>query len=323
MTQLAGLAEAPATSSREGTQFPRHGLFYGTHPPAYQTPVVLGELSGIADEAVTPVPSWTAPHAFFITQTVSPTLAGQADIRLHQFVVELEKSFPLTPPRVISTLQAGSFSRSVALGAIRDTDVAVLFVPTGEDVTVSAWQKLRDALSPLRAASAAVLELIDEQLRSATKTDDSSEHVGLAAVAWLERVLQLSRPVILRMGGVPESTFYAWQKSPGSAVRTPSVARLLRLQAHVGLLADALGIESVRTWIMSGHRLERLQADEDTFGGVWDDADELMTPRLAIRGRKRMRLEDYRAGSEVTDSPPDVDLPPVMGARKAPATPTK
>jgi len=66
-----------------------------------------------------------------------------------------------------------------------------------------------------------------------------TNHAGLAAVARLVDVLGLSRPTILRMGGVPTSTFfYAWQKSPHAVLRTPTVTRLLRLQAQVAILDE-------------------------------------------------------------------------------------
>ena len=64
------------------------------------------------------------------------------------------------------------------------------------------------------------------------------------------------------MGGVPESTFYAWQKSPRSAVRTSSVARLIRLQAQIGLLAEALGPDVAKAWVLPGDRLSKLQGDD-------------------------------------------------------------
>jgi hypothetical protein len=79
-------------------------------------------------------------------------------------------------------------------------------------------------------------------------------HAGLAAVSRLVDILGLIRPTILRMGGVPSSTFYAWQNNPNAVIRTPTISRLLRLQAQIAILDEALGRERMRAWVLSAAR---------------------------------------------------------------------
>jgi hypothetical protein len=129
--------------------------------------------------------------------------------------------------------------------------------------------------------------------------------------------LGLTRPTILRMAGVPESTFYSWQKNPSADIRTPSVSRLLRLQAQVGLLAEALGVDRTRSWILSGDRFERLQGDEAAFAGAMSEAAEALAPALQLSPRRRMRAKDYEASEPERGDRADHPLPRWPGASKS------
>lgn len=314
MSQL--LEESSATSTRLGTRLPRPGLFIGRRPPAYRSSIVIGGPLEAETTNETPFFSWTEARTLGIQQTVSPTLAA-TNLRVDHFVVQVNTSFPLTPPSLASeALRSGSFVRGVPLRAIRETDVAFLVVTPRPGATESAWQHFRVALAPLRAAPTAVLEMIGEQLREREHRSDPVQHIGLDAVSWLERILHVARPAILKMGAVSESTFYAWQKSPSSSVRTPTVVRLLRLQAQIGLLMDAIGPEGLRQWLMTGNRFDRLQADDESFNSVWAEADRDFDSRSRITGRRRMHVEDYTGGPEPPEAGPDVDLPPTLSARR-------
>jgi hypothetical protein len=120
------------------------------------------------------------------------------------------------------------------------------------------------------------------------------------------------------MGGVPESTFYAWRKNPRSIVRTPSVTRLLRLQAQVGLLDEVLGREGLRAWLLSSDRLSKLQGDDATFAQVLTEAEEALTGALRIASRPRMRVEDYEFAAEQPADNPVPEFSSWPGASKLP-----
>jgi hypothetical protein len=132
--------------------------------------------------------------------------------------------------------------------------------------------------------------------RRGDNTVAQTKHVGLAAVARLGDALGLSRPTILRIGGVPTSTFYAWQKSPHTALRTPTVTRLLRLQAQVAILDEALGRDRMRAWVLEADRLDKLQGDEAEFAQVLAEARTALAEATRIRPRPRMCRADYATG---------------------------
>lgn len=152
-------------------------------------------------------------------------------------------------------------------------------------------------MAPLLASSEAILETINSEMEKEKKSSQSL-HAGLSAVEWLTDLLGLTRPTILRMGGVPESTFYAWQKNPQSIVRTPTVTRLLRLQAQIGVLVHALGRDGLNSWLHSRDRINRLQGDDATFGQTLAEAEEALAPLTRIAPRRRMRPEDYNFGTQ-------------------------
>src|SRR5215472_10816626 len=229
---LRHISEPTVTkSSSKGTVLPRSGVFWGVHVPQSHRAVVVGELaSSSADE--TPIRVWLEPHRHLTKQT-SLVLIGTGRMRLADFEIDLDAiSTGAYMDQTLSRFATGPYSSTMAPNVIRDVDVACAFFPRWGDLTESPWRRLRHALAPLRTE--AILEAIRTELEQDTANPHQSRHAGLAAVAWLTRMLELSRPTILRMGGVPESTFYAWQKNPQSVVRTPSVSRLLRLQAQVG-----------------------------------------------------------------------------------------
>jgi len=260
-----------AISDAQGTTLPRYGFFLGVRAPRYRTPVINGELPGTFSSSETWVRSWLDPCECQTTQTsLASTSAGQL----------LTESWP-----------------QADLSVIRSTDVAYVFVSGWDDPTDSPWRELRRTLAPLRATSDALLEDINDTLEHEREISARTEHAGLAAVARLVDVLGLNRPTILRMGGVPASTFYAWQKNPHSVIRTPTVTRLLRLQAQVAILDEALGRERMRAWILSAERFDKLQGDEAAFGQVLAEAKAALADATRIMPRPRMRRADYASGA--------------------------
>jgi len=311
-----------ATSSPRGTVLPRSGVFWGVRAPQRHPAVVIGEFSSSwANE--TQIRGWLEPHVHPVEQTSSAHLQ-MGHLRLANFEIDLNATSSGIYGDVTSSRFApGSYRQATALRFIREVDVACAFVPQCDDLTESPWRTLRNALAPLRVSSAAVLEAIRTELEQDEVNSDQSRHAGLAAVAWLTRVLELSRPTILRMGGVPESTFYAWQKNPQSIVRTPTVSRLLRLQAQVGLLAEALGRDGLRAWLLSNDRLKRLQGDDAIFVQTLAEAEEALTAATRISPRPRMRLGDYEFDTEQVADNPAHDFPSWLGASKLPEEPAE
>jgi hypothetical protein len=308
-----------ATSSPQGTVLPRSGVFWGVHAPQYHSAVVIGEFpTSWADE--TQVRVWREPYEHLAEQT-----NFQADrLRLANFEIDLDRtSTGIFGDPTSSQFTTGSYPQATVYHFIRDADVACAFVAKWEESTESPWRKLRDALAPLRAASSAVLEAIRTELEPDKANPDQPQHTGLAAVGWLTKVLGLSRPTILRMGGVPESTFYAWQKHPQSLVRTPSISRLLRLQAQAGLLAEALGLDGMKAWMLSRDRLERLQGDDATFTQTLAETEEALTAATQIAQRPRMRLGDYELDAEQPADNPTRESTNWPGASRLPEEPAE
>jgi hypothetical protein len=200
---------------------------------------------------------------------------------------------------------------------VRSTDVAYAYLSGTEELTDSPWQALRRTLQPLRAASGALLEDVHDVLQPEREVAARTRHAGLAAVARLVDVLGLNRPAILRMGGVPSSTFYAWQKSPHSVIRTPTVTRLLQLQAQVALLDEALGRDRMRAWVLAGDHFDKLQGDEAEFAVVLGEARTALTEATHISPRPRMRRADYTAARGDTAYEP-VEASGFLGAAKVP-----
>jgi hypothetical protein len=296
---------------------PRLGVFWGVRAPKYHSAVVIGEFaSSGADE--TQIRGWLEPHRHLAEQTSLVHIqAGR--LRLANFEIDLGAiSAGIYGDLLSNQFVTGSYSGTTTSRFIRDVDVACAFVPKWDDLTESPWQDFRNALAPLRTVPVAILEAIGTELKEDKATSDQSRHAGLAAVAWLTKVLGLARPTILRMGRVPESTFYAWQKNPRAMVRTRSVSRALRLQAQVGLLAEALGQDGLNAWLLSRDRLERLQGDDATFVQVLAEAEEALTAATRIAPRPRMRLEDYGFGPEQPAENPTREFPDWPGASKLP-----
>jgi hypothetical protein len=309
--------ETAATSSPQGTVLPRPGIFWGVRAPRSHSAVVLGELTG-TQAGETQIRSWFEPRWHLAEQT-SLIFIRSGLIRLADMGIDSD-AIPanMYSNQTFSQSGTGSYSRAISTDIIRDADVAYAFFPSWGDSTESPWRRLLHALAPLRSASTAVLEAIDLELEQDTVHPDQSRHAGLTAVAWLTNVLELSRPTILRMGGVPESTFYAWRKNQQSIVRTPSVSRLLRLQAQVGLLGQALGRDGLRAWLLSRDHLERLQGDDATFDQTLGEADEVLARTTQITPRRRMRLEDYEFTSEQSAGERADEFPSWPGASKLP-----
>ena len=171
-------------------------------------------------------------------------------------------------------------------------------------------------MTKLRAG--VVIEAVDDTLGRGLGTSPGERHAGLSAVARLVDVLGLRRPAVLRMAGVPESTFYAWRKNPGSVIRTSTISRLLRLQAQVAILDEALGRDRMRSWLLSADRFERLQGNDTEFARVLDEAEAAVRDTARIMPRRRMRRADYSASfaGEAEAGTPEIAVWP--GAAKIP-----
>jgi hypothetical protein len=277
-----------AVSDANGTKLPRTGYFWGVHPPRYVSSAVHGEFHGIAEDSETPVGS-----LFEMQQSQTPS--------------------SLIPPYADQLL---AFQwKSSEIPALHKTAAAAVFFPTRAGSTDSSWWEFRRAFEPLRLAADAVIEAIDDTLRRELGTSSQEKHAGLSAVARLVDVLGLRRPVILRMAGVPESTFYAWRKNPDSVIRTSTISRLLRLQAQVAILDEALGRERMRSWLLSADRFERLQGNDTEFAQVLDEAEADVRDTARIIPRRRMRRADYSASfaGETEVSAPETAVWPGAG----------
>jgi hypothetical protein len=304
-----------ATSNRQGTVLPRSGVFWGVHPPRYHSAIVIGELTSSREE--TPVRYWFEPHEHLYEQT-SLTCTQTDRVRLMNFVIDINKISSSLTDVTSRQFATGSFAQATTVDVVRDFDIARAFVPKWNDLTDSPWRTLRSALAPLLTAPEAILEAIRAELEKNRAIRRELQHPGLAAVDWLRRTLDLSRPTILRMGRVPESTFYAWQKNPNAVVRTPSVNRIWRLQAQIALLEKVLGRDDLKAWLMSRDHLERLQGDDATFMEALAEAEETVTKSTPITPRRRMRVDDYKLDAEQAAEVPSEELPNWPGASKIP-----
>ena len=267
------MSRAIATSSSSGTTLPRRGYFLGVHPPQYQAIIVASELASTQPEAKT----WSA-------------VTASND--------EAEQTAPLPLPRFGLLLEALTQTGHLPF---RTDNFAHAVVPHW-DSTDSTWQIYRRAVMPLRSTSDALDEDIRDTLECERLPDVRAEHAGLAAVSRLVDILGLSRPTILRMGGVPQSTFYAWQSNPYAAIRTPTISRLLRLQAQIAILDEALGRERTRSWALSAAHFAQLQGSEAAFTQALAEAAETLAVATRIRPRPRPRKAQYTATLEEEDS---------------------
>jgi hypothetical protein len=281
-----------ASSDALGTVLPRQGLFPSVHAPSYRIAVIEGELQDTFSASETKINGAPEPRGYWIIQTPSAsTLADQL---------------------------AMMFWPQTGLPAVRNnTDAVYAYFSDTNRSTNSPWQEVLSTIQPIRAITAdAPLEDTGDALRRERDISAQRKHAGLAAVARLAEMLDLSRPTILRMGGVPESTFYAWQKSPHSIIRTPTVSRLLRLQAQVAILDEALGRDRMRAWALSADRLNRLQGDETEFDRALAEAGRAMAEETRIRPRPAMRRTDYASSSLDAPDQPASDPSTWPGASK-------
>jgi len=264
---------ATAISNARGTTLPRLGFFPGVRAPQYQTVVVAAELASVqpGGETRSNVPALSDEAR----QTTQPSLPR---CRL------LLESLPQTGHPIV-----------------RIDDFAHAVLPDWNS-TDSPWQSFRRILMPLRSASEALDEDVRDTLKPERLPDARATHAGLAAVSRLVDILGLTRPTILRMGGVPSSTFYAWRNNPHAAIRTPTISRLLRLQAQVAILNEALGRERMRAWVLSAEHFEKLQGNEAAFTQALAEAAGALGEATRIEPQPRLRRTDYTASLDRADS---------------------
>ena len=264
---------ATAVSSPSGTTLPRRGFFFGVLPPQYKAEVVATELANARPDG----------------KTRGSTLAPDA---------EVPQVTPSPQPRwklLLETLpQTGN-------SIFRIDDFAHAVVPYWNS-TDSPWQNFRRTLLPLRSASEALDEEIRDTLKPEPFPDARTKHAGLTAVSRLVDILGLTRPTILRMADVPSSTFYAWRNNPQAVIRTPTISRLLCLQAQIAILDEALGRERTRAWVHSADHFAKLQGDDATFTQTLAEAAEAVAEATRIRPQRRMRQTDYTADLDRDDS---------------------
>jgi hypothetical protein len=307
---------AIATSNPQGTVLPRSGVFWGVRPPQYHS-AVLVDNSTYLQAHETQVRFWLEPHGHLIEQTNTRS-SPVGPLRLMNFEVDLNGAFTGHTDLTSNRFTTSPYSQMTAFGIIRKIDVACAFAPEWSDLTDSSWQNFRDAIIPLLKAPGAILEAIGSALERRNINSEQSQHTGLTAVAWLTEALGFSRPTILRMGGIAGSTFYFWRKNPQAAVRTPSVRRILQLQAQVSLLDKVLGRDALRTWILAGDHLEGLQGDDSRFAQTLAEAEEAVLTATRIAPRRRMRLEDYNFDTEQSGEAPGPGSSVWPGASKLP-----
>jgi hypothetical protein len=265
---------ATAISSAGGTTLPRLGFFLGVHAPQYQAVVVATELASAQPGGET-----------------RGSIPASGD--------EAQQTTLLSPPRCRLLLESlPQTGRPVT----RVDDFAHAVLPDWNS-TDSPWQSFRRVLMPLRSASEALDEDVRDTLKPERLPDARATHAGLAAVSRLVDILGLTRPTILRMGGVPSSTFYAWRNNPHALIRTPTISRLLRLQAQIAILDEALGRERLRAWVLSATRFEKLQGDEAAFTQILAEAADALAEATRIKPQPPLRRTDYTASLERAVSP--------------------
>jgi hypothetical protein len=262
-----------AISSAGGTTLPRPGYFLGVHAPQYHAVVVATELASAQPDGET-------------RNNIPPS--GD----------EIRQTTPLSPPRCRLLLES---LPQTGHSVMRVDDFAHVVLPDW-DSTDSPWQSFRRTLMPLRSASEALDEDVRDTLNPERLPDVRTTHAGLMAVSRLVNILGLTRPTILRMGGVPSSTFYAWRSNPHAVIRTPTISRLLRLQAQIAILDEALGRERMRAWVLSAAHFEKLQGNEAQFAQVLAEAADTLAEATRIRRQPRLRRTDYTASLDEADS---------------------
>jgi hypothetical protein len=262
-----------AISSAGGTTLPRRGFFFGVQAPQYQAVVVGTELAGAQ-------------------------LGGETPSNIPAGSDEIQQTAPFSGPRCRLLLES---LPQTGHSVIRADDFAHAVLPDWRS-TDSPWQSFRRLLMPRRAASEALDEDVRDTLKPQRLPDARATHAGLAAVSRLVAILGLTRPTILRMGGVPSSTFYAWRNNPHAVIRTPTISRLLRLQAQIAILDEALGRERMRAWVLSAARFEKLQGDETAFVQALAEAADALAEATRIKPQPRLRRTDYTASLDRTES---------------------
>jgi hypothetical protein len=312
---------AIATSSPHGTVLPRSGVFWGVRPPQYHSAVVVDNvvLDNFARLGTheTQVRSWLEPHGHLLEQTNMGSFPVR-HLRLMNFEVDFNGTLMGHADLTSNQFTVSPYSQVGTFGIIRNVDVACAFAPKWGGSTDSSWQNFRDAMNPLLKASSEILEAIGAALERRNTNSERSQHIGLNAVGWLIEALGFSRPTVLRMGKVAESTFYSWQKNPHAAARTRSVSRILQLQAQISLLDKALGRDGLRAWILAGDRLEGLQGGASKFAQTLAEAEEAVLTATRIVSRPRMRLEDYNLDTEQSGEAPEPEFSVWPGASKLP-----
>ena len=256
-----------AVSDSRGTTLPRRGVFLGVNVPLYRATVINGELSGATQDRETWIYSWHEPRDCKISQTGPvPQYASQL---LPGIELQMDNS------------------------AIRYTDVAFASFASSGNITDSAWRGFRRTLEPIKAAADELLSEIEEALSRQRAISAQAKHAGLTAVSRLVDILGLSRPTILKMTGVPNSTFYSWQNNPQAIIRTPTVSRLLRLQAQVALLDETLGRGAHAGLDTILRPLRQVARERDSFHSVLAEAEAALGEVTQIKPRPRMRHGDY------------------------------
>jgi hypothetical protein len=279
-----------ARSDSHGTSLPRVGFFPCVEPPRHLTTIVDGELHRAAIATATDNWGWLE-STFCDFRKISRTSTGESR--------EVTEAWPVA---------------NIAI--VRTTNAAHAFAPMTSAFTDSAWREHRRVAESANPGWDELLQDIYDSTSYESSLAAQRRHAGLAAVARLVNMLDVTRPTVLRMGGVPSSTFYAWQKSPNATIRTPTVARLLRLQAQIAILSEAFDTERMRAWVMSRDRFEQLQGDDEAFADVLAQAATALADATRIWPRRRLGTADYAARTEEGDGSqaPGVDSWP--GARQ-------
>lgn len=305
-----------AKSNAFGTVLPRTGVFWGITAPKGCTTVVIGDYPDDTYSAQSIEPTiirgWHEPHPCFAEQTsLVNALFGRR--KLADFEVDPGLSYTDVYFRPTWNSRPYGIYQTNALPVyIRNFGAACAFLSSPVHLTQSLSLRLRELFAQLRIAipvSKPTALHLESEVAGALR-----RHAGLTAIAWLTEMLGLTRPTILRMAGVPESTFYSWRKSPESVVRTHSVTRLLKLQASIGLLAEVLGEDKMKNWILTPGRLESLQGEDEHFTHTLSQVEDAIARAVQIQPRERMSLEGYLGRREISTDGHKANLPRLPAA---------
>jgi len=103
------------------------------------------------------------------------------------------------------------------------------------------------------------------------EAQEEEGNAGYRAVLWLKDFFNSSQSGACAFAGVPEATFYVWQKNPSSSVRSVGARRALKLRASLEVAIARVGLDPIRSRVSAGSPSieDRLR---DSRGADWERA---------------------------------------------------